>query len=81
MAHAILLTSMEAVRINWSETDKKDRFRRAHTQRHIAGVKKSATHSVAKKVKSTGARNGLICKYFQEGTCKFTSHYRTAGQY
>ena len=80
-AHAILLTSMEADRLNWSETDKIDRVRRAHSQRHTAVVQNSATLSAVKKVKSTGAKNGLICRYFQEGTCKFTSHHRTAGQY
>ena len=80
-AHAILLTNMEADRLNWSETDKIDRVRRVHAQRHISGLKNSTSRSVVKKVKSTGARNGMICKYFQEGTCKFTSHYRTAGQY
>ena len=81
MAHAILLTNIEIDRLNWSETDKIDRIQRAHAQRHIADVQNSATCSVVKKVKNTGARNGLSCKYFQDGTCKFTSHHRTACQY
>ena len=80
-AHAILLTNMEADRLNWSETDKIDRVRRAHAQRHISGVQNSAIRPTTKKFKNTGARNGLICRFFQEGTCKFTSHHRTAGQY
>ena len=80
-AHAILLTSMEADRLTWSETDKIDRIRRAHAQRHIAGVQNSATRPVPKKVKNNGAKNGVICRYFQEGSCKFTSHHRSAGQY
>ena len=61
-----LLTNLEADKLNWSETDKIDRIWRAHAQKHIAGAQNSATCSVTKKVKSTGARNGLICKYCQE---------------
>ena len=78
-AHAILLTNMEADRLNWAETDKIDRVQRAHAQRHIPGVHNSASRPTIKKVKNTGAKNGLICNFFQEGT--FTSHHRTAGQY
>ena len=81
-AHAILLTNMEADRLNWAETDKIDHVRRAHAQRHIPGVHNSATRPTIKKVKNAGAKNGLICKFFQEGgTCKFYSYHRTAGQY
>ena len=39
-AHAILLTNMEADRLNWPETDKIDRIWRTHAQRHIVGVQK-----------------------------------------
>ena len=80
-AHAILLINMEADRLNWAETDKIDRIHRAHAQRHITGTQNSATCPVNRKVKNTGTKNGIICRYFQEGTCKFTSHHRTAGQY
>ena len=76
-----MLTNLEADRLNWSETDKIDRVRRAHAQRHIVGVQNSATRSAVKKVKGTGAKTGLTCRYFQQGTCKFTSLHRTAGQY
>ena len=48
-AHAVLLTNMEADRINWSETDKIDHVQRVHAQRHIVGVQNSATRSVVKK--------------------------------
>ena len=47
--HAILLTNMEADRVSWVETDKVDRFRRGHAQRHVAGAQTSATCSVTKK--------------------------------
>ena len=51
--HAILLTNMEADKVSWVETDKVDRFRRAHAQRHVTGVEISATCSVSKKQKTT----------------------------
>ena len=34
--HAIVLTEMEQDQCQWSETDKLDRFRRCHAQRHPA---------------------------------------------
>ena len=47
--HAILLTKMEADRVSWIETDKIDRFRRVHAQRHVTGTQTSATCSATKK--------------------------------
>ena len=46
--HAILLTNMEADRISWNETDKLDRIRRAHGQRHVTAFNTSATYSFTK---------------------------------
>ena len=79
--HAILLTNMEADRVSWVETDKVDRFRRAHAQRHATGVQTSATRSVSKKPNTTYNKGSMICKYFQEGTCRFPTHHKTAGQF
>ena len=47
--HAILLTNMEADRISWNETEKIDRIRRAHAQRHVTATGTSATRSFTKK--------------------------------
>ena len=79
--HAILLTNMEADRVSWVETDKVDRFRRAHAQRHVTGVQTSATRSVSKKPKMVYSKGSMICRYFQEGTCRFPTHHKTAGQF
>ena len=54
--HAILLTNMEADRLNWSETDKIDRVWRAHAQRHILGAQNSATCSAVKNQKVLGQK-------------------------
>ena len=78
-SHAILLTNMEGDRIKWGDTDKTDRIRRAHARRHIT-TQGSVTRAF-KKSKTSSSKNGLICKYFQEGTCKFQSSHRSAGQY
>ena len=77
--NGILLTNMEADRVSWVETDKVDRFHRAHAQRHVTGAQTSATCSVTKK--SLYTKNIMICKYFQEGTCRFPTHHKTAGQF
>ena len=79
--HAILLTNMEADRVSWVETDKVDRFRRAHAQRHVTVTQTSATRSATKKSKNSYSRGAIICKYFQEGTCRFPTHHKTAGQF
>ena len=79
--HAILLTNMEADRISWNETEKIDRIRRAHAQRHVTATGTSATRSFTKKSKNIQSKSGLNCKYFQEGTCRYPSHHRSAGQF
>ena len=40
--HAVVLTNMEADRLNWADTDKIDRIRCAHAQRHTSGAQTSA---------------------------------------
>ena len=34
-SHVIALTNMEADRLKWTDTEKLDRIRRAHAQRHV----------------------------------------------
>ena len=36
--HTISLTNMEVDKVSWVETDKIDRFRKAHAQRHVTGA-------------------------------------------
>ena len=81
-AHAIVLTNMEADRLRWTETEKLDRIRRAHAQRHTSSTHSNASKSLyTKKVKTSGSKNGVNCKFFQEGTCKFSTHHRSAGTF
>ena len=78
-AHAILLTNMEADRVTWPETEKIDRLRRAHVQRHVSHSNSANNRTFGKKSKNAGTKNGMNCRFFQEGNCKFPSHHRTAG--
>ena len=59
--HAIVLTNMEADRLQWTDNEKLDPIRRPHAQRHV-GVDQntSARPSMGKKLKNVGSKNGLI---------------------
>ena len=81
-SHAIALTNMEADRLKWTDTDKLDRIRISHAQRHVnLGQIANAKVSLLKKQKNNNSKNGVICRYFQERSCKFATHHRTAIQY
>ena len=79
--HAVVLTNMEVDRLNWADTDKINRIRRSHAQRHTSGAQTCASRSTVKKNKTSYSKNGVICRYFQEGTCKYPTHHKTAGQF
>ena len=73
-SHAVVLTNMEADRLQWSDTEK--------AQRHITpGQSTVSKGPVNKKIKNSASKNGIICKFFQESTCRFMSHHRTAEQF
>ena len=81
-SHMVVLTNMEADRLQWSDTEKLDRIRRAHAQRHInPGQSTAPRSSITKTIKSSTSKNSIICKFFQEGTCRFLPLHRTAGQF
>ena len=65
-SHAILLCRMEQGEIaGWEETEKIDRVRRAHAQRHV--VAQGSTH----KAQDKGSNGGRVfpCVYFNKGAC------------
>ena len=65
--------------MSWIETDKIDILCRAHAQRHVTGAQ--TLLSVTKTSKSSYTKGTMIWKYLQEGTCKFLTHHKTAGQF
>ena len=79
--HAVVFNNMEADRLNWNDTDKTDHIHHAHAQRDTSGTQSSASHLLVKKNKNPQSKNGVICRYFQGGTCKYPTHHRTAGQF
>ena len=72
---------METDRLNCADTDKIDCIRCAHPQRHTSGAQISASRSPVKKNKTSYRKNGVICRYFQEGTLQYPTHHKTAGQF
>ena len=57
-SHAIVLTNMEADRLQWTETDKLNRIRRAHAQKHGApGPSNGSKLTNNKKNKKYGIKN------------------------
>ena len=65
--HAVLLCCMaQGEKQSWSQTDKIDRVRRAHAQRHIEG-QGSMKRNQDKGTSGTG--KVLPCMYFNKGMC------------
>ena len=69
--HAVLLTSMEADRCSWLDSDKLERCRRAHAQRHIVIDSNAQGKS----------KNSKPCQYFENNTCFQQSSHWTKGVY
>ena len=63
-AHALILCRMEEGKVNWLNSDKLDRLRRAHAQKVVNGIPLSG-----QKNKSKGELLGVPCKYFQSRKC------------
>ena len=51
--HVMVLTNMEAHRLNWADTNKIDRVQQAQAQRHTSGALTSASRSTVKKNKTS----------------------------
>ena len=65
-SYAVLLCRMEQGEIkSWAETEKIDRVRRAHAQRHVA-----TTHSTSRNIEKTHGNGKTVpCVYFNKGSC------------
>ena len=73
-AHAVLLCKMEEGRINWAETNKIDRIRRAHAH------KVQNPSSRTQNTKCTSAKDQPTpCKFFQKSGCSHKSDHETNG--
>ena len=74
--HAVLLCRMEQGEVqSWSQTDKIDRIRRAHAQRHITGQNSSKSQDRG----TSGTGRVTPCIYFNKGMCMQKQTHETKG--
>ena len=71
-AHAVVLCEMERGVLDWHDTDRLDRLRRAHAQKHVTQIK----HGISK----TDARRPWYCKQFQSGNCHHIKDHEFGGK-
>ena len=71
-SHAVLLCDMERGNLTWHDTDRIDRIRRAHAQRHTTRQNYSRNSDVGRKP--------WFCKAFQGGTCSYNKDHDQNGK-
>ena len=72
--HAVVLRAMEWDKCSWSETDKLDRFRRQHAQRHVPKVTVDSEDSDQGEYSAT-----KVCQYHLNGRCTHKTQHITKG--
>ena len=74
-SHAVLLCHMEQGEIkDYTETDKIDRVRHAHAQRHTSSSQDTSKHAL----KHNNTRS-IVCQYYNAGTCSQQNSHETKG--
>ena len=71
-AHAVLLCEFERGTLNWGDTARIDRIRRAHAQKHVNTVRTWGKNKKNSKP--------WYCKEFQTGTCSFSKDHEVNGK-
>ena len=66
-AHAVLLCKFERGTVNWGDTARIDRIRRAHAQKHVSTTR-------------TWGKNEKNSKQFQTETCSFSKDHEVNGK-
>ena len=69
-SHAVLICRMEEGKVDWSETSKIDRIRRAHAQRVLPP--QNVSNSKPKSDLKT-----MVCHFYQRGTCQKDKDHET----
>ena len=76
-SHAVLLCRMEQGEIGrWSDTDKIDRVRRAHAQRHVA-----TRNATTRSDKGQNSGKSTPCVYYNKNSCGQKATHETKGSY
>ena len=71
-AHAVLLCQMERGELTWYDTEKIDRVRRVHAQKH--------TNQKLGWGKNEAQRRPWFCKAYQSGHCQYQKDHETNGK-
>ena len=72
-SHAVLLCKMEEGKIQWTDTHKIDRIRRAHAQRFTQPNSQSSQKKSDNK--------GMPCKFFQKGSCQHKTDHESGSNF
>ena len=70
-AHAVLLCEMERGSLKWEDTDRVDRVRRAHAQKHIPSGKQNWVRADKKP---------WFCKNYQTNSCHYQKDHEVNGR-
>ena len=73
-SHAVLLCEMERGTLEWANTERIDRIRRAHAQRHNPGNKQNWARN------QDPQRKPWFCKSYQGGTCPHNADHELNGK-
>ena len=73
-SHAVLLCKMEEGKVDWSETTKIDRIRRAHAQRLPSQTGNGSN-------KSKFELKSAVCRFYQKGMCQNQKDHETGGTF
>ena len=71
-AHAVLMCEMERGSVKWEDSDRIDRIRRAHAQKHVSHRSNWGKQDNNKKP--------WFCKNYQTNTCTFAKDHETNGK-
>ena len=68
--HAVLLCRMEEGQVEWEQTAKIDRIRRANAQKVVWGQNYQNSKD-----------KGMPCRYYQSGSCTHNRNHTTGGRW
>ena len=72
-AHAVLLCEMERSSVNWTQTHRIDRIRRAHAQKHTTNYRQTWG-------KNENSKRPWYCKLYQNGSCSHNRDHESGGK-
>ena len=73
-AHAVLCCELERGTLTWDDSERIDRIRRAHAQKHPASNNKTWSKT------SEASKRPWFCKFFQNGSCSFDKDHEMGGK-